>query len=182
MKHSQAARLKPYLASLFLVMLSSSAAASVINLSAELDCTKANAGIGTCSGGGSGSGTALLQYDTTSRDLSWNVEWSGLSGSLTVAHFHGPANASQNAGVQVNFLDLGGSLNPSIGTTMLDAAQEVDLLSGLWYVNVHSTAFPAGEIRGQITQTAVSEPITLTLLGLGLAGAGIQRRRQRKTA
>ncbi len=32
----------------------------------------------------------------------------------------------------------------------LDAAQEADLNANLYYVNIHTAAFPAGEIRGQL--------------------------------
>ena len=170
------------LAFLFIAMLVSPAGATIINLGASMDCTQANAGAGTCASGGTGTGTALIAYNDTSGDLSWNVTWSGLSGTTTVAHFHGPASASQNAGIQVDFLGLGGGLNPSIGTTAITAAQGTDLLAGLWYVNVHSTAFPGGEIRGQITQTAVSEPVILALMCVGIAGMGYQRRKQIKAA
>jgi hypothetical protein len=32
----------------------------------------------------------------------------------------------------------------------IDAAQEADLKSNLYYVNIHTAAYPAGEIRGQL--------------------------------
>ena len=35
-------------------------------------------------------------------------------------------------------------------STALDAAQEADLMANLYYVNIHTTAYPGGEIRGQL--------------------------------
>jgi hypothetical protein len=52
------------------------------------------------------------------------------------------------------------------------------LLTGNTYFNIHSNAFPAGEIRGQLQP--VPEPTTLILLGTGLAGAALRSRRKRK--
>ncbi len=36
----------------------------------------------------------------------------------------------------------------------LDASQETDLNAGLYYVNIHTAAFPGGEIRGQLIKQA----------------------------
>lgn len=50
------------------------------------------------------------------------------------------------------------------------------LASGRAYLNIHTSAFPAGEIRGFLTP--VPEPGSLALFGLGALGlAGLQRRR-----
>lgn len=38
----------------------------------------------------------------------------------------------------------------------LDASQETDLNAGLYYVNIHSAAFPGGEIRGQLIKQAAA--------------------------
>ena len=48
-----------------------------------------------------GSGTADLTYDPATKVLTWNVTFSGLSGPATMAHFHGPAPAGKNAGVEI---------------------------------------------------------------------------------
>lgn len=54
------------------------------------------------------------------------------------------------------------------------ADQLTALLSGGLYLNVHTTAFPGGEIRGQI----VPEPSAVVLAGLALVGLMAARRRR----
>ena len=64
----------------------------------------------------------------------------------------------------------------------------LDMLQGrLAYVNVHTIAFPGGEVRGQLIQVAaiaaVPEPesYAMMLAGLGLIGwVGLRRSRQAK--
>jgi hypothetical protein len=160
-----------------MLFLPAAASAVIIPLSATIDCAQANAGAGTCGAGGSGTGSATITLDTVSNLLSWNIQWSGLSAPITVAHFHGPALPSQNAGVQVNFGSISGLVSPSIGSTTISALQESDLLNDLWYINIHSTSFTGGEIRGQVT--VIPEPATLMLVAVGLAVVGAARRRDR---
>lgn len=96
---------------------------------------------------GTGNGTA--SYDDVSGVFSWNYNYSGLSGTVTVSHFHGPALPGVNAGIQVTVptpLD-----NPNAGSVNITPTQGADLINGLWYLNVHSTVNTAGEIRGQLT-------------------------------
>jgi hypothetical protein len=95
---------------------------------------------------GTGLVTATLDPDGT---FHWNVDYGGLTGPATAAHFHGPAAPGTNAGVVVN---IGGQglASPMQGAAHLDGAQIGDLVAGRWYVNIHTAANPNGEIRGQI--------------------------------
>ena len=95
-----------------------------------------------------GKGTADLTYNTASKELSWTITFEGLTGPVTAAHFHGPAEAGKNAGVAVA---IGQTLtSPASGKATLSDAQAADLMAGRWYVNLHTAANRGGEIRGQV--------------------------------
>ncbi len=93
-----------------------------------------------------GNGTFVI--NTTNNILSFNIEFSGLAGPETAAHIHGPLLGNPDAILFT--LPLG---SPKNGSWNYPEAMEADILAGRTYVNIHSTAFPLGEIRGQIVQT-----------------------------
>ena len=97
-----------------------------------------------------GTGTADIDYDAATKKLSWKLTYSGLTGPATAAHFHGPAEAGKDAGVEVAI--PGATSSPAEGSATLTDAQAADLASGKLYVNVHTAANPKGEIRGQVTK------------------------------
>ena len=93
-------------------------------------------------------GTANVTYDTVSKQLSWTVTFSGLTGDATAAHFHGPAGPGETAKVLVPIGNKPAS--PATGSATLTDEQAADLLAGRWYINVHTAANRPGEIRGQV--------------------------------
>lgn len=97
-----------------------------------------------------GTGTVDATYDSVTMKLEWTINYSGLTGPATAAHFHGPAAAGANAGPAVT---LRGKLaSPIMGEATLTQAQAADLANHLWYLNVHTAAHAPGEIRGQLTR------------------------------
>jgi hypothetical protein len=139
--------------------------------------------------------TLTLNGDSLFVDMSW----SGLTGGApSAAHIHCCTNPGTNVGVAVGFTGFPSTtsgtyqhlfnlLDSSIYTSAFltgsggtaagaEAALVAGLLAGRAYTNIHNTTFPGGEIRGLLVKTP--EPGTLALLGLGLAGLGVTRRRK----
>jgi hypothetical protein len=97
-----------------------------------------------------GTGTADVDFDAASKKLTWKLTYSGMTGPVSAAHFHGPAEPGKNAGVAVAIPNAGTS--PAEGSATLTDAQAADLTAGKYYINVHTAANPGGEIRGQVTK------------------------------
>jgi hypothetical protein len=96
-------------------------------------------------------GTADITYDPGTRVVSWTIIYSGLSGTATMAHFHGPAPEGKNAPVVIWLSKQGSPAeSPMSGQATLTPEQAQQFEAGDWYVNVHTQAHPAGEIRGQV--------------------------------
>jgi CHRD domain len=96
--------------------------------------------------GASGRFTATLK----GTELTWRLTFTHLSGPATAAHIH--KGLRKVAGPVV--IPLCGPCTSPVtgGPTTLTADQVKDLLSGKYYVNVHTAKNPGGEVRGQITK------------------------------
>ncbi|MDX8453853.1 CHRD domain-containing protein [Mesorhizobium sp. VK9D] len=126
-------------------LVASPVMAETMKFKATLDGSQQNPPVTT-----KGKGTATLTFDTTSKKLSWNVKYSGLSGPAVAAHIHGPADKGANADPVIPFEKL---KSPIKGSATLTDAQAADLEAGKYYVNVHTAKNKDGEIRGQIEKS-----------------------------
>jgi len=90
-------------------------------------------------------GFGLINLDTVTNTARIYVGLDGVVGEVG-AHIHGIARQGINAPV-IFALPLG---PVKVATWNYPEAIEQELLSGLCYFNVHTAAFPGGEIRGQI--------------------------------
>jgi hypothetical protein len=107
-------------------------------------------------------GTATFTAVTTptGTTVTYSVTATGLSGPATAAHIHGPADANTAANPIVTLVVSGTGTSGVIvsgsftatGHATIDMTALLALLrNGNAYVNVHTTANPGGEIRGQIS-------------------------------
>ena len=156
--------------------------------------------------GGSGTGSGSVLYDDVAHSLDLDVSWSGLSGNTTASHIHLPTSApfTGTAGVVLTpgtlpgfpsgvtsgsyqtTLDLTSSATypaafiTSSGGTAADAEAAViaSFNEGTAYWNIHTSTFGGGEINGFLT--AVPEPSSLALVGLGVVGMILRVRSRRR--
>jgi CHRD domain len=106
-----------------------------------------------------GQGTVKLFLDLNNGTITGNWQVSNLSGLITASHIHdGPAGVKAGVFIPFSGLPLGGSFAT---VDKASAAQMQAILDdpSHFYVNVHSTTYPGGEIRGQLA-CAPAEPIS----------------------
>lgn len=157
--------------------------------------------------GSSGTGEALVTFDTVAHTLVVSATFDNLTGTTTVAHIHCcvdppgtvgvatypgtfpgfPVGVTSGSYVSPNPIDLmdvtsytGGFLTNFGGGTVAgaEAALLAGLLGGQAYFNIHTSFAGGGEIRGFLQQ--VPEPALLTMLGVGFAAAMARlKKRQR---
>jgi hypothetical protein len=105
----------------------------------------------------SGTGSFVLSDDRT--ELKYTISYQGLSGILTAGgHFH-LGTPGRNGSVVRTTAVSGGPASGTVSgiwkstdaTQPLTTALVESLLTGRVYVNFHTAASPAGEIRGQVT-------------------------------
>ncbi len=100
-------------------------------------------------------GTVTLIVDDAGTEAAYTVNFAGLDGTQTAAHFH---NAAPGENGSVLFtLPLGSPLAGMWPTTAFDVQE---LIGHRVYVSIHSDLFPEGEIRGDLELTMVEDTAT----------------------
>jgi len=98
-----------------------------------------------------GSGSATVNADLGTKQLSWQVAYTGLSGPPVGAHIHCGAPAGANAPIAVPLAAPPNLASPIQGSGTMTDSQIQQLRSGLCYVNIHTDRNRPGELRGQLT-------------------------------
>ena len=97
-----------------------------------------------------GKGSADLTWDPSTRVVTWDITDSGLTGPVTMAHFHNGAEG-KNGPVVIWLTQKNTEATGAIkGDATLTPEQAQQFEAGDWYINVHTKDHPAGEIRGQV--------------------------------
>ncbi len=98
-------------------------------------------------------GVAFLTFDEATKMLCYSISFTKLTSAEVAAHVHGPATPGQMASVIFALTPVPGDPKNGCVGPFASGALKKELKKGLMYLNVHTTQFPNGEIRGQIIPT-----------------------------
>ena len=105
----------------------------------------------------SGSGTCFITLNTTETQVAVECTYRNLTSNVVGAHIHDNGPVGVNGPIRFDFTFTGGRngvLGPLTFTTT--PAQVADLRAHKWYVNIHTSNFAGGEIRGQVKQANIA--------------------------
>lgn len=102
-------------------------------------------------GDADGSGTALLTVNRGQREVCWELSVSNVTLPATAAHIHkAVAGVRGPVVVGLSAPDAAGHASGCVGDRAADLLRDILTNPTGYYVNVHTTDYPAGAVRGQL--------------------------------
>ncbi len=105
--------------------------------------------------GAAPSGTASVDVNTITGEVSVAGDYTGLTSDTVAAHLHGLAGPGETAGVIFGFTVDGGTAGNFTGAETLSADNLAGLLAGQTYLNLHTVNNGPGEIRAQVVDNDI---------------------------
>jgi hypothetical protein len=151
------------LAAGLMLMMAPSASAQVINLTATLSGGEETPAPGLNTGA---VGSAEVGVDLANREVVVNLRLFNLPTGTTAGHIHAgargtagpvildftmPTGRTGDFPITFRLSEAAFRARPEIGILTLDDALQT-IVGGNAYVNIHTTQYPGGEIRGQLTR------------------------------
>ncbi|HEX8197729.1 MAG TPA: CHRD domain-containing protein [Pyrinomonadaceae bacterium] len=104
-----------------------------------------------------GSGTCMITLNAPETQVSVECRYRNLSSNVTGAHIHDNGPVGVNGPIRFDFSFTGGTTG-TFGPLVFNTtpAQVADMRSNKWYVDIHTTTFPKGEIRGQVKRATIA--------------------------
>ena len=100
------------------------------------------------------SAVGLARVTVQGNTLDIHISYRNLSAAAAAAHIHGAASVNQTAGPIINLASLHqgefSTQGEFSGSVELEEDQKDTILSGQSYINIHTSNYSGGEIRGQI--------------------------------
>lgn len=148
-------------------------------------------------------GSSVATFEIDGDLMRAEVPFRELLAGATMAHIHCCTTSAftGTAGIAIPFVDFPLGVTAGTYTHAFDltdasiydpaflaafggtpASARAALIDGIndneAYLNIHTSEYPRGEIRGFLVAAPIPEPATWGMLGLGLAGLGMLKRRR----
>ena len=148
-------------------------------------------------------GSSVATFELDGDLLRAEVPFRELLAGTTMAHIHCCTTSAftGTAGIAIPFVDFPLGVTAGVYTHAFDltdaaiydpaflaafggtpASASAALIDGInaneAYLNIHTSEYPGGEIRGFLVAAPIPEPATWGMLGLGLASLGMLKRRR----
>jgi hypothetical protein len=99
----------------------------------------------------SASGTTTATFNTTTRELTFKLTWTGLGSAPVGMHFH------DNGPIIIPIEGFSAAMSGTFsGKATLTAEQATDLAAGKIYSQIHTVNYPGGEVIATLTKSGGS--------------------------